>query len=93
MYLDSAPGALVARRLEGKMQFAFGWTMATTKRHLSEIGGWEAMANYHSDDFELGKRIARRSYRVELMRKPVWMVFPQETIGSIFDTSCAGRSD
>ena len=84
MYLDSAPGALVAQRLEGKMQFAFGWTMATTKRHLSEIGGWEAMANYHSDDFELGNRIARRNYRVELMRKPVWMVFPQETIGQYF---------
>ncbi len=84
MYLDSAPGALVARRLEGRMQFAFGWTMATTKRHLSEIGGWEAMANYHSDDFELGNRIARRNYRVELMRKPVWMVFPQETIGQYF---------
>ncbi len=84
MYLDSAPGALVARRLEDKMQFAFGWTMATTKRHLSEIGGWEAMANYHSDDFELGNRIARRGYRVELMRKPVWMVFPQETIGQYF---------
>src|SRR6202790_5149601 len=84
MYLDSAPGALVARRLEGKMQFAFGWTMATTKRHLSEIGGWEGMANYHSDDFELGNRIARRNYRVELMRKPVWMVFPQETIGQYF---------
>src|SRR5260370_9114915 len=84
MYLDSAPGALVARRLEDKMQFAFGWTMATTKRHLSEIGGWEAMANYHSDDFELGNRIARRGYRVELMRKPVWMVFPQETIRQYF---------
>ena len=84
MYLDSAPGALVARRLEGKMQFAFGWTMATTKKHLSEIGGWEAMANYHSDDFELGNRIARRGYHVELMRKPVWMVFPQETIAQFF---------
>ena len=84
MYLDSAPGALVARMLEGKMQFAFGWTMATTKRHLSEIGGWEAMANYHSDDFELGNRIARRGYTVELMRKPVWMVFPKETIKQYF---------
>ena len=29
---------------------------------------------------ELGNRIARRGYRVELMRKPVWMVFPRETI-------------
>jgi len=84
MYLDSAPGALVARRLEGKMQFAFGWTMATTKKHLSEIGGWEAMANYHSDDFELGNRIARRGYHVELMRMPVWMVFPQETMAQFF---------
>jgi ceramide glucosyltransferase len=84
MYLDSIPGALLARILEGRMQFAFGWTMATTKRHLSEIGGWEAIANHHSDDFELGNRIARRGYRVELMRKPVWMVFPKETIGEYF---------
>jgi ceramide glucosyltransferase len=84
MYMDSAPGALVARRLEGKMQFAFGWTMATTKSRLAEIGGWEAMANYHSDDFELGNRIARSGYRVELMHAPVWMVFPQETIRQYF---------
>ncbi|HKV61144.1 MAG TPA: glycosyltransferase [Candidatus Acidoferrum sp.] len=84
MYMDSVPGALVARMLEGRMHFAFGWTMATTKKHLSEIGGWEAMANYHSDDFELGDRIARRGYRVELMCEPVWMVFPQETIGQYF---------
>ncbi len=84
MYVDTAPGALVARMLEGRMHFAFGWTMATTKRHLSEIGGWEAMANQHSDDFELGNRIARRGYRVELMQEPVWMVFPQETMGEYF---------
>jgi ceramide glucosyltransferase len=81
MCADSAPSALVARKLEGKMQFAFGWTMATTKKILAEIGGWEAMVDYHSDDFELGNRIARRGYRVELMRNPVWMVFPRETLG------------
>src|SRR5713226_5010982 len=79
MCMDSVPSALVARRLEGKVQFAFGWTMATTKERLAEIGGWEAMANHHSDDFELGNRIAAKGYRVELMREPVWMVFPQET--------------
>jgi ceramide glucosyltransferase len=78
---DSIPGALVARKLEGKVQFAFGWTMATTKKHLAEIGGWEGMANHHSDDFELGNRIAKHGYRVELMRKPVWMVFCVETLG------------
>src|SRR5579863_4397351 len=28
MAMESAPGALVARKLEGNVQFAFGWTMA-----------------------------------------------------------------
>jgi ceramide glucosyltransferase len=80
MCTDSVPSALVARKLEGKVQFAFGWTMATTKRHLAEIGGWETMANHHSDDFELGNRIAAQGHRVELMRKPVWMIFGKETL-------------
>ena len=75
---ESAPSALVARKLEGNMKFAFGWSMATTKRHLAEIGGFETIADYHSDDFELGNRIASKGYRVELMRKWVWMVFPRE---------------
>jgi ceramide glucosyltransferase len=82
MCMESVPSALVARRLEGNVQFAFGWTMATTKKRLAEIGGWEAMANHHSDDFELGNRIAAKGYRVELMREPVWMVFPKESVGA-----------
>src|SRR5256885_5343902 len=80
MCADSVPSALIARKLEGKVQFAFGWTMATTKKHLAEIGGWEAMVNHHSDDFELGNRIAKKGYRVELMRDPVTMAFPLETL-------------
>jgi ceramide glucosyltransferase len=78
MCMDSVPSALVARQLEGNVQFAFGWTMATTKERLAEIGGWEAMANHHSDDFELGNRIASKGHRVELTREPVGMVFPEE---------------
>src|SRR5690349_21708120 len=84
MYMDSAPAALVARKMEGRMRFAFGWTMATYKRYLAEVGGWEAMADHHSDDFELGKRIAERGYRVELMHKPVTMVLPKESMGEYF---------
>ena len=74
---ESAPSAFVARKLEGNMKFAFGWSMATTKRILAEIGGFEAIADHHSDDFELGNRIASKGYRVELMRKWIWMVFPE----------------
>ncbi len=83
MYTDSAPAALVARKLEGKMRFAFGWTMATTKKVLSEIGGFESMVNHHSDDFELGNRISELGYRVELMRKPVGMVLPDESFAEL----------
>ena len=72
-------GALVARKLEG-LKFALGSTMATTRERLAEIGGFEALVNHHSDDFEFGKRIAARGYRVELTRDPVWMIFPAQSL-------------
>ncbi len=73
-------GTLIARRFEG-MKFTLGSTMATTRPRLAEIGGFEALADYHADDFELGKRIAARGYRIELLREPVWMVFPKRPLG------------
>jgi ceramide glucosyltransferase len=76
---DSSASALVAERFGG-MDFALGWTMATTKERLEEIGGFEGMANHHSDDFTLGNEIARNGYRIALMRKPIWMVFPKERL-------------
>jgi ceramide glucosyltransferase len=84
MYMDSAPGALVAKKIEGRLGFAFGWTMATSKKHLAEIGGWEAIVNHHSEDFELGKRVAQCGHCVILMPKPVFMVFSKETVAEYF---------
>ncbi len=84
MYMDSAPAAVVAKQVEGRLRFAFGWTMATSKKHLAEIGGWEAIVNHHSEDFELGKRIALCGHQVVLMTKPVCMVFPKETFAEYF---------
>ncbi len=71
-------GVIVARQIEG-VRFTLGATMATTRERLAEIGGFEALVNHHSDDFELGNRIAARGYRVELASEPVWMVFPAQT--------------
>jgi len=73
--------ALVARELEG-LKFMMGSTMATTKERLAEIGGFEAMVDLHSDDYELGRRIAARGYRIELLPEPVWMAFPSLTLGA-----------
>ena len=73
--------ALVARELEG-LKFMMGSTMATTKERLAEIGGFEAMVDLHSDDYELGRRIAAHGYRIELLPEPVWMAFPSQTLGA-----------
>src|ERR1700732_2059235 len=77
---DFAPGVLVARLL-GDLDFMLGAVMATTKKHLAEIGGFESLADYFCDDYELGNRIAVRGYRVELSRFPVDIVYPHESIG------------
>ena len=80
---DFAPGVLVAR-LFGGLDFMLGAVMATTKKHLAEIGGFESLADYFCDDYELGNRIAARGYRVELTTFPVDIVYPRETIADAF---------
>src|SRR3984893_8472662 len=80
---DCAPGVLVAW-LMGGLDFMLGAVMATTKRHLAEIGGFESLVDHFSDDYELGNRIAARGYRVELSPSPVTVVYPEETLGSAF---------
>jgi len=62
---DFIPGVLVADRLEG-MTFTLGATMATTRRALAGIGGFEALADYCADDFELGHRLAARGHTIVL---------------------------
>jgi ceramide glucosyltransferase len=82
---DFAPGVLVAWLFGGrKLDFMLGAVMATTKRHLAEIGGFESLVDYFCDDYELGNRIAARGYRVELSRFPVDIVYPHETMGDAF---------
>ncbi len=73
-------GALVAWQLEG-VKFTVGATMATTRERLAEIGGFEAMVDCHSDDYELGRRIAARGYRVELIPYTVRLVIPEQSFG------------
>jgi ceramide glucosyltransferase len=53
---DFAPSALVAR-LVGVDDFAMGSTMAFRRLDLERIGGFEAIADYLADDYQLGRRI------------------------------------
>jgi ceramide glucosyltransferase len=56
---------LQARSLK-PLDFALGAVMATRRRQLQEIGGFQALADCLADDYQLGHRIARLGYRIEL---------------------------
>jgi ceramide glucosyltransferase len=76
---DFAPGVLVAW-LIGEVDFMLGAVMATTKRQIAAIGGFESLVNYLSDDYELGNRIVKAGGRVELSRFPVSIVYPKQSL-------------
>lgn len=80
---DFAPGVLAAWLL-GDVDFLLGATMATTKKHVAEIGGFESLVDYFSDDFELGNRIAARGHRVELSTFSVSIVYPHQRLRDAF---------
>lgn len=77
--LSFSGSALVARQVQG-LKFMMGSTMAFTRERLAEIGGFAPLLDMHSDDYELGRRIAETGYRVELAPDPVDMEFPSESL-------------
>jgi ceramide glucosyltransferase len=60
---EFAPSVLVARLL-GVAEFALGSTMAFRATTLQQIGGFEAIAAYLADDYQLGRHISRLGYRI-----------------------------
>jgi len=75
---DFFAGVLVAQWMEG-MKFALGASIVTTKHWVAKIGGFEAIVNMHSDDYELGHRIAKAGGQVLLSRESVWTMYPAQT--------------
>jgi ceramide glucosyltransferase len=66
MVSDFYAGLLVARQLDG-VKFALGPTIATTRERVAEFGGYEALENRPADDLLVGRLIAERGHRVELL--------------------------
>ena len=63
--VEMSSGVMVADMMEG-MRFALGPAMAVRRDAIDAIGGIRAVADYYSDDFELGNRIWARGYEVVL---------------------------
>jgi ceramide glucosyltransferase len=73
---DFAAGVLVARQIEGGLHFGLGSTLALRKSDLEAIGGFEAIADYLADDYEVGRRIAGNNLKVALSRSVVESFLP-----------------
>jgi ceramide glucosyltransferase len=63
---DFAPSVMVARLL-GVAEFALGATMALHAETLRQIGGFEPIAPYLADDYELGRRVTAAGRRVAFL--------------------------
>ena len=61
---EFAPSVLVARLL-GVAEFALGSTMVFRAEALRRIGGFDSIANYLADDYQLGSHITALGYRIE----------------------------
>jgi ceramide glucosyltransferase len=73
---DFFPGVLAARWIEGGIRFGLGSTLAMSKVALAKAGGLEPLVEYLADDYEMGERIAKAGYRVELCGEVVETTVP-----------------
>jgi ceramide glucosyltransferase len=73
---DFFPGVLTARKIEGCLRFGLGSTLAVSRTALTAAGGLEPLVDYLADDYEIGARIAKAGYRVELCGEVVETTVP-----------------
>ena len=68
---DFQAGVLLSRMIEGGLSYGLGSTLAVSREALEKIGGLLPLVDYLADDYELGARVARAGYRVELSTEVV----------------------
>jgi len=73
---DFAAGVLAARKLEGGVHFGLGATLAMSREALTRAGGLEPLVDSLADDNEMGLRIERAGYRIELCGEVVETTVP-----------------
>jgi ceramide glucosyltransferase len=77
---DFSAGVLVAQNVENGIRFGLGSTLAFRRRDLQAVGGFEAIADYLADDYQLGNRIAALGLKVHLSDVVVETFLPCYTL-------------
>jgi ceramide glucosyltransferase len=68
---DFQAGVLLSKMIEGGLHYGLGSTLAISRKALAEIGGLEPLVDHLADDYELGARVSKASYRVALSAEVV----------------------
>jgi ceramide glucosyltransferase len=79
---EMIPNVMVALQLEG-LSFALGASMACRREALAAIGGFPALVDYLADDYQLGNRIHRAGWRLELSGYFVESVMHRESLAAV----------
>jgi ceramide glucosyltransferase len=80
---DFFAGVLMAAWTEG-VKFALGASVATTKTWMQKIGGFESIAAFLADDYEIGRRVTDSGGRVVLSHETVTTMYPAQTLLSFW---------
>jgi ceramide glucosyltransferase len=75
---DFFAGVVMAVWTEG-VKFALGASIATTKTWVRKIGGFESIAAFLADDYEIGHRVTQSGGRVVLSHETVSTMYPAQT--------------
>jgi ceramide glucosyltransferase len=77
---DFQPGVLTSRIVERGMHFGLGSTLAVRREALMAAGGLEGLVDQLADDYEMGSRIDRAGYTVQLATEVVETSVPAYTL-------------
>uniref|UniRef100_A0A831XL03 Glycosyltransferase n=1 Tax=Geobacter metallireducens TaxID=28232 RepID=A0A831XL03_GEOME len=80
--VEMIPNVMAALKLEG-LSFALGASMAVRREALEAIGGFGALADYLADDYQLGNRVHRAGWRLELSDCFVESVMHRESLATV----------
>jgi ceramide glucosyltransferase len=73
---DFQAGVLLSKWIEGGLHYGLGSTLAVRRAALEKAGGLEALVDQLADDYQMGARVARSGFRVELSPEVVETSIP-----------------
>lgn len=82
---DFMAGILLSRLIEGGLHYGLGSTLAVRREALEKAGGLLGLVDELADDYEMGSRVCKAGYRVEVCTDVVETAVPAYRWGGFID--------